>query len=107
METLSVQLSTSLSGTCYSSPDCCRHAVFDYSNRLIGLHEALTQIPLANTKQLPNFLLGMGKQRGHQLLYRQREQDQSGSAEEHCINTELVWKHCLTFSLRHEGCASV
>lgn len=66
METFIVQLSTSLSSASCSSIDSCRHTVFDYSNRLIGLQEALTQIPTANTEQQENFLLGMNKQRGDQ-----------------------------------------
>lgn len=66
METFIVQLSTSLSSASCSSIGSCRHTVFDYSNRLIGLQEALTQIPTANTEQQENFLLGMNRQRGHQ-----------------------------------------
>lgn len=33
-----------------SSLHSCRHTVFDYGNRLIGLHQALTQIPTAHTE---------------------------------------------------------
>lgn len=49
MEIFILQLCTSLRSTSRSSLDFCRHTVFDYSNRLIGLQEALTQIP----RQLP------------------------------------------------------
>lgn len=63
MEMFTLQLSTSLSSTCCSSLDSCRHAVFDYSTELIGLQEALTQIPTANMEQLERFLLGMNEQR--------------------------------------------
>lgn len=63
MEMFTLQLSTSLSSTCCSSLDSCRHTVFDYSTELIGLQEALTQIPTANMEQLERFLLGMNEQR--------------------------------------------
>lgn len=49
MQTFILQLCTSLRSTSRSSLDFCRHSVFDYSNRLIGLQEAPTQIP----RQLP------------------------------------------------------
>lgn len=60
METFMLQLSTSLSSICCSSLGSCRHTVFDYRNRMIGLQEVLTQIRTA-TQQLENFLLGMNK----------------------------------------------
>lgn len=63
MEMFTLQLSTSLSSTCCSSLDSCRRTVFDYSTELIGLQEALTQIPTANMEQLERFLLGMNEQR--------------------------------------------
>ena len=53
VETLLLQLSSSLSRPCCCSVDSCRLSVFDYSNRLIGLQEAPAQIPAANTEQLP------------------------------------------------------
>lgn len=77
METFIVQLSTSLSSASCSSIGSCRHTVFDYSNRLIGLQEALTQIPTANTEQQENFLLGMNRQRTPTI---QRTQTPTGSA---------------------------
>lgn len=88
MEMFTLQLSTSLSSTCCSSLDSCRHTVFDYSTELIGLQEALTQIPTANMEQLERFLLGMNEQSGHRLLsahWGQAGWDLlNGSKVEHC-----------------------
>lgn len=107
METFIVQLSTSLSRASCSSIDSCRHTVFDYSSRLIGLQEALTQIPTANTEQQENFLLGTNKQRGHQLFSaHKRQQGQPGLSHWNDLLKDTgkllrLTLTTLTSSLRH------